>query len=110
MRGLGSLADLQEWAWLFVERHQRNDRRGCCLLTGLAGRLAAAGNDARADVGAEFGRWVTMLSESLRRMRDNGELRSGARRPRPLERHPPSCPAVGGDAACVLWVSYPIIH
>jgi TetR/AcrR family transcriptional repressor of nem operon len=78
MRGLGSLADLQEWAWLFVERHQRNDRRGCCLLTGLAGRLAAAGDDARADVGAEFGRWVTMLSESLRRMRDNGELRSQA--------------------------------
>ena len=35
---------------------------------------------------------------------------AGARRPRPLERHPPSCPAVGGDAACVLWVSYPIIH
>lgn len=78
MRGLGSLADLQEWAWLFVERHRRNDRRGCCLLTGLAGRLAAAGDDARADVGAEFGRWVTMLSESLRRMRDNGELRSEA--------------------------------
>jgi TetR/AcrR family transcriptional regulator, transcriptional repressor for nem operon len=75
MRVLGSLADLQEWAWLFVDQHQRNGLRGCCLLTALAGRLAAAGGDASADVGAEFGRWVTMLSESLRRMRDNGELR-----------------------------------
>lgn len=78
LRRLDSLDALHAWVGLFLAQQQRTDLCGSCLPTALAWRLAAAGGDARADVGAGFGQWMAMLSACLHRMRDRGELRTDA--------------------------------
>jgi pimeloyl-ACP methyl ester carboxylesterase len=74
LRQIDSIDALRAWAEAYVERLERNDFRDGCVLSALAGPLAAANPAARADVGTGLARWVTELAGSLRAMRDGGEL------------------------------------
>jgi pimeloyl-ACP methyl ester carboxylesterase len=74
LRQLDSIDALRAWAEAYVAQLERNDFRDGCVLSALAGPLAAANPPARADVGTGLARWVTELAGSLRAMRDRGEL------------------------------------
>jgi TetR/AcrR family transcriptional repressor of nem operon len=74
LRQVDSIDALRAWAEAYVEQLERNDFRDGCVLSALAGPLAAANSAARADVGTELTRWVTELAGSLRAIRDRGEL------------------------------------
>jgi pimeloyl-ACP methyl ester carboxylesterase len=74
LRQVDSIDALRAWAEAYVEQLERNDFRDGCVLSALAGPLAAANPAARADVGTGLTRWVTELAGSLRAIRDRGEL------------------------------------
>jgi pimeloyl-ACP methyl ester carboxylesterase len=74
LRQVDSIDALRAWAEAYVDQLERNDFRDGCVLSALAGPLAAANPAARADVGTGLTRWVTELAGSLRAIRDRGEL------------------------------------
>ena len=78
LRRLDSIDALRAWAEAYAEQLERNDFRDCCVLSALAGPLAAASPAARADAGTGVSRWVAELAGSLRAIRDRGELRPEA--------------------------------
>ncbi|MFD0520274.1 TetR family transcriptional regulator C-terminal domain-containing protein [Paractinoplanes durhamensis] len=51
---------------------------GECSLGSLAGELGAADEDSRQDLSNGFLRWQGLLEQSLRAMRDRGDLRPDA--------------------------------
>jgi TetR/AcrR family transcriptional repressor of nem operon len=69
LRKLDSIDALRAWAGAYAEQLERNDFRDCCVLSALAGPLAA-----RADAGTGVSRWLAELAGSLRAIRDRGEL------------------------------------
>jgi hypothetical protein len=74
LRRLDSIDALRAWAEAYAEQLERNDFRDGCVLSALAGPLAAASPAARADAGTGVSRWVAELAGSLRAIRDRGEL------------------------------------
>jgi TetR/AcrR family transcriptional repressor of nem operon len=75
---LDSFAALRLWADLHVEQQKANECQGGCSFGSLAGELAEADDDTRADLAFGFERWEALFQEGLRVMRDRGELRADA--------------------------------
>lgn len=78
LAGLGSLADLQEWADRVVElKRARMGARGCPLGS-LVSQLAEQSSAMRAKLEDAFQTWQSYLAAGLRRMQDRGELNAEA--------------------------------
>jgi AcrR family transcriptional regulator len=75
---LATRAELRAWADALIASYAGADHPVRCPLGALAAELAENDPAARAALDRGFGRWTEALASGLRRMRDTGELRSGA--------------------------------
>jgi TetR/AcrR family transcriptional repressor of nem operon len=75
---LATRAELRAWAAELIASYAGADDPVRCPLGALAAELAENDPDARAALDRGFGRWTDALARGLRRMCDNGELRTGA--------------------------------
>jgi TetR/AcrR family transcriptional repressor of nem operon len=71
-----SIEGLRGWAELYMDQFQRDDFRDACVLSALAGPLAATEPAARTDLGIGLRRWMTAPERGLQAMRERGELSS----------------------------------
>jgi AcrR family transcriptional regulator len=76
--GLDSFEALELWAELNIARQRELNCEGGCSFGSLAGELAEADAETRADLAAGFTRWETLFRNGLQAMRDRGELRPDA--------------------------------
>jgi AcrR family transcriptional regulator len=75
---LDSFRALELWADLNIARQRELNCEGGCSFGSLAGELAEADAQTRADLAAGFTRWETLFRDGLQAMRDRGDLRPGA--------------------------------
>ena len=75
---LDSFDALQAWADAAVESQARDDGRGGCTLSSLAGELSGSDEGSRAELSTGFLRWKALLEQSLGSMQARGELRADA--------------------------------
>jgi AcrR family transcriptional regulator len=76
--GLDSFEALELWADLNIARQRELECEGGCSFGSLAGELASADTETRADLAAGFTRWEALFASGLQTMRDRGELRPDA--------------------------------
>jgi TetR/AcrR family transcriptional repressor of nem operon len=75
---LDSFEALDLWAELNIAGQRETNCQGGCTYGALAGQLAEADNEMRADLAAGFVRWENLFEHGLRAMRDRGDLRPEA--------------------------------
>jgi TetR/AcrR family transcriptional regulator, transcriptional repressor for nem operon len=71
---LDSLDALRAWRDQAVAIEKQLQCRGGCPIGALAGELAEADPEARADIAAGFARWEGAIAQGIRAMHDRGEL------------------------------------
>jgi AcrR family transcriptional regulator len=76
--GVDTLSGLRDWATSAVASQAGSGSCSGCRLGALAGELAEADPDVRADLALAFERWELKLRHTLRAMRDRGDLRPDA--------------------------------
>jgi len=75
---LDSFEALDLWAEVNIARQRETDCEGGCRFGSLAGELAEADEETRADLAAGFTRWEGLFRDGLQAMRDRGDLRPDA--------------------------------
>ena len=71
---LDSVEALRAWRDQAVATEKQLQCKGGCPIGTLAGELAEADPDARADIAAGFARWESQIAQGLAAMHDRGEL------------------------------------
>lgn len=75
---LDSFGALRAWADAAIENQAKDDGRGGCTLSSLAGELSGADEGSRVELNAGFLRWKALLEQSLGSMQTRHELRPDA--------------------------------
>jgi TetR/AcrR family transcriptional repressor of nem operon len=79
---IDSVAGIRAWRDYVVSTMRRRECRGGCQIGSLASELSDLDPEARSDLAATFGRWISAISDGLQAMQDRGELRADADVPR----------------------------
>jgi AcrR family transcriptional regulator len=78
LRKFDSMDALRGWRDALVEMQRTRHCEGGCTIGTLAGELAEACPDCRADLADGFARWESAIRDGLRAMHNRGDLRRGA--------------------------------
>jgi TetR/AcrR family transcriptional regulator, transcriptional repressor for nem operon len=79
---IDSVAGIRAWRDYVVSTMRRRECRGGCQLGSLASELSDLDPEARSDLAAVFGRWISAIRDGLQAMQDRGELRAHVDVPR----------------------------
>jgi TetR/AcrR family transcriptional repressor of nem operon len=79
---IDSVAGIRAWRDYVVSTMRRRECRGGCQIGSLASELSDLDPEARSDLAATFGRWISAIRDGLQAMQDRGELRADADVPR----------------------------
>jgi AcrR family transcriptional regulator len=79
---IDSVAGIRAWRDYVVSTMRRRECRGGCQIGSLASELSDLDQEARSDLAATFGRWISAIRDGLQAMQDRGELRADADVPR----------------------------
>jgi TetR/AcrR family transcriptional regulator, transcriptional repressor for nem operon len=79
---IDSVAGIRAWRDYVVSTMRRRECRGGCQVGSLASELSDLDPEARSDLAAVFGRWISAIRGGLKAMQDRGELRADADVPR----------------------------
>jgi len=79
---IDSMAGIRAWRDYVVSTMRRRECRGGCQIGSLASELSDLDPEARSDLAATFGRWISAIRDGLQAMQDRGELRADADVPR----------------------------
>jgi TetR/AcrR family transcriptional repressor of nem operon len=75
---IDSMAGIRAWRDYVVSTMRRRECRGGCQIGSLASELSDLDPEARSDLAATFGRWISAIRDGLQAMQDRGELRADA--------------------------------
>ena len=75
---LDSFDALRAWADAAIENQAKDDARGGCTLSSLAGELSGSDEGSRVELSSGFLRWKALLEQSLGSMQTRHELRGDA--------------------------------